>query len=97
MPAPEVLELTSRWLRYAHEDLAAAEELLRQRLPARLTCFEAQQAAEKVLKAVFVLEQRDFPHTHDLVKLSEALPTGWSVTANTSELADLSRWAVQSR
>jgi len=49
------------------------------------------------MKAVFVLEQVDFPHTHDLVKLAEAVPPGWSVGASSADLADLSRWAVESR
>lgn len=49
------------------------------------------------MKAVFVLEQVDYPYTHDLVKLAEALPPGWTVGATSADLADLSRWAVESR
>lgn len=97
MPRPEVRELVDRWLAYARDDLRAAEELRSSEIPARISCFHAQQAAEKAMKAVFVLEQVDYPYTHDLVKLAEALPPGWTVGATSADLADLSRWAVESR
>jgi HEPN domain-containing protein len=97
MPRPEVRELVDRWLAYARDDLQAAEELKSSDIPARISCFHAQQAAEKAMKAVFVLEQVDYPYTHDLVKLAEALPPGWNLGASSGDLADLSRWAVESR
>lgn len=97
MPRPEVRELVDGWLAYARDDLKAAEELESSDIPARISCFHAQQAAEKAMKAVFVLEQIDYPYTHDLVKLAEALPPGWTVGASNGDLADLSRWAVESR
>jgi HEPN domain-containing protein len=97
MPRPEVRELVDRWLAYARDDLKAAEELKSSEIPARISCFHAQQAAEKAIKAVFVLEQVDFPYTHDLVKLAEALPPGWKPGASSADLADLSRWSVESR
>jgi len=97
MPRPEVRELVDRWLVYARDDLKAAEELKSSEIPARIGSFHAQQAAEKAMKAVFVLEQVDYPYTHDLVKLAEALPQGWTVAASSADLADLSRWAVESR
>ncbi len=97
MPEAEVLGLTSRWLRYAREDLALAQEIFDGGRPARLSCFHAQQATEKALKAVLVFEQLDFHRTHDLVELGEAVPSSWSVPLALSELADLSRWAVESR
>jgi HEPN domain-containing protein len=41
------------WLRFAHDDLAAARLLLTDiELPARMACFHAQQAAEKALKGL---------------------------------------------
>lgn len=97
MPPPEVRELVERWLAYARDDLRAAEELKDTEIPARISSFHAQQAAEKALKAVFVLEQVDFPYTHDLVQLVEALPPGWAIGPSTAELADLSRRAVEAR
>lgn len=97
MPRPEVRELVERWLRYARDDFSAAEELKSSGIPARISCFHAQQAAEKAMKAVFVLEQVDYPYTHDLVKLVEALPPGWTLEVSRADLANLSRWAVESR
>jgi HEPN domain-containing protein len=93
----EVRELVDRWLAYARDDLRAAEELKSSEIPARISCFHAQQAAEKAMKAVFVLEQVDHPYTHDLVKLGDALPQRWKVQASSTDLADLTRWAVESR
>ena len=43
----------------------------------RNACRLAQQAAEKSLKAAFVLEGMDFPYIHDLDKLRDSLPAGW--------------------
>lgn len=51
-----------RWLRYAQEDLVAAEAMVGQpKMAPRHACWLAQQAAEKALKAVLVFLQIDFP------------------------------------
>ena len=57
MSDPEIVVDALRWLRYAKEDLdlAAAIAHAGDRTP-RHACFLAQQAAEKGLKAVLVLE-----------------------------------------
>lgn len=60
-------------------------------------CFLAQQAAEKAIKAIFVLLNRDFPYTHDLDRLRDLLPDEWSVKTAHPDLADLSVWAVETR
>lgn len=36
-------------------------------------CFDAQQAAEKGIKAVFICRGESFPYTHDLEKLLKLL------------------------
>jgi HEPN domain-containing protein len=58
------------WLRRAWSSLARA------RADARLPdvyledlCFDAQQAAERAIKAVFVARGTGFPYVHDLVAL----------------------------
>ncbi len=57
----ERLTLVHRWLQYAREDLRAAAEILgREVFLPRHACWMAQQAAEKVLKAVLVFHQIDF-------------------------------------
>lgn len=57
MSDPEVLEVLRRWLRYAEEDLRTAEVLMEEDGVPRISCFHAQQAAEKSIKAIFVFLQ----------------------------------------
>jgi HEPN domain-containing protein len=85
-----------RWLRFAGEDLTAAEHLLNQSaaIP-RHACWLAQQAAEKALKAVLGFLQIDFPRRHDLDALRNLIPTGWPLTAKHSDLASLTEWAIE--
>ena len=97
MPPPEVRELVTRSLAYAQDDLQRRGTAEGPSGPARISCFHAQQAAEKALRVVFVLEQVDFPYTHDLVKLAQALTPGWRLGTSSADLADLNRWAVESR
>ena len=57
------------WLRYAREDLQAAEELITAGITQRNACFLAQQSAGKGIKAILVFRQVDFPKSHDLLSL----------------------------
>jgi HEPN domain-containing protein len=87
-----------RWLRYAREDLVAAEALVGQRTVApRHVCWLAQQAAEKALKAVLVFLQIDFPRRHDLDALRNLMPTDWHLKEEHPDLAELTEWAVEAR
>ena len=87
-----------RWLRYAAEDLAAAEAALGAAAFApRHTCWLAQQAAEKAIKAALVLRQVDFPWVHDLDALRNLLPEDWRIRREQPDLAELSEWAVEAR
>ena len=55
------------WLNRAGSNLALAKN----RIPGAYLedlCFEAQQAAEKSVKAVLVLRQIVFPYVHDLAR-----------------------------
>lgn len=97
MSDPEVLRVLRRWLRYAGDDLKAAEVLLEQNSVPRAACFHAQQAAEKSIKAIFVFLQVDFPFTHNLNRLRDQLPEGWAVKEEFPDLAALSDWAVEPR
>ncbi len=98
MNEPERLALVCRWLRYAREDLLAAEAMLgKQNFWPRHACWLAQQAAEKALKAVLVHQQIDFPRRHDLDEQRNLIPEGWQVKANHPDLAALTQWAVESR
>lgn len=87
-----------RWLRYAREDLAAAETMLgRDGAYPRHVCWLAQQSAEKSLKAGLIYCDIEFPYTHDLDRLRNLLPEGWQVKAQCPDLAELTEWAVEAR
>ena len=93
-----VVQEAQRWLRFAAEDLDAAQRLLADRASApRHVCWHSQQAAERALKAALVLEGIDFPYTHDLNALRNLLPDSWPVGADDAGLADLTGWVVQAR
>lgn len=85
------------WLNRARSNLAGA----RASVPGRYLedlCFEAQQAAEKAIKAVLIKREIEFPYVHDLERLLRLLeqngeeipPALWSV-------AGLSRFALADR
>lgn len=98
MSESERLALVHRWLRYAREDLLAAEAMLgQQSFWPRHVCWLAQQAAEKALKAVLVHLQIDFPRRHDLDEQRNLIPEGWQAKADHPDLATLTEWAVESR
>ena len=63
----------------------------------RHACRHSQRAAEKSLKAAFVLEGVDFPHIRDLDKLRNLLPAGWSVQETHRDLAKTTRYVIISR
>jgi len=63
----------------------------------REACLLAQQAAEKVLKAVLIFLQIEFPKTHNLDLLRNLMPPDWAVKTNPADLADLTAWAVEGR
>ena len=61
------------WLARARSNLRLAELGHRQGVFLEDLCFEAQQAAEKALKAICVRHSLDFPKTHSLVILMDIL------------------------
>ncbi len=61
-------------------------------------CFDAQQAAEKALKAVLLSRQARFPYTHDLVQLLAHLEeSGLALSSEIRRAAILSDYAVATR
>jgi HEPN domain-containing protein len=89
---------TGRWLRYAREDLLAAEAMLKwPEMQPRHVCWLAQQAAEKALKTALVFLQIDFPRTHDLDALRNLVADGWRLKNDHPDLASLTEWAVEAR
>lgn len=67
MPTPEQIEVAESFARLAEIDLATAEKLAPDpEMDDRPVGFHAQQAVEKAMKVVPMLEGIDFPKTHDL-------------------------------
>ena len=98
MSRPDAATEAARWLRYAREDLAAAEAVTRREsVAARHVCWLAQQAAEKTIKAALVFLQIDVPRTHDLDALRNLLPDEWQRAGGRTDLAALTEWAVEAR
>lgn len=60
------------WLSIADEDLRSAEVLFERKL-LRMACYHAQQAVEKVLKALLADRDIDFPRTHNILDLHNAV------------------------
>jgi HEPN domain-containing protein len=63
------------WLNRARNNLARAQNPVSNDYLEDY-CFDAQQAAEKAIKAVFVLRRESFPYTHNLAKLLRLLEEG---------------------
>lgn len=92
MSEPESASEALRWLRYARDDLEVAGQMAQEAGRARYTCWFSQQATEKALKALLVLEGIDFPFTHDLEALLE-LHDEWPQRATRADLEQLTEWA----
>ncbi len=87
------------WLEYARRDLAVAHDYVDAPLQSHTSCFHAQQAAEKALKALLAwLSEDAIPRTHDLMLLSGLVADrGGPVPADPEGLEVLTRHAVRSR
>ena len=68
------MNAAERWMSFAREDLRAAEILFREDVFS-LSCFHAQQAVEKALKAALSHRdpERSLPRTHSISELAERL------------------------
>lgn len=87
------------WLRRARSNIARARddsgvpEVLYEDL-----CFDAQQAAEKALKAVLISLKIDFPKVHSISHLIELLEKGKvRVPASVKNASALTHYAVANR
>ncbi|MBI4703780.1 MAG: HEPN domain-containing protein [Deltaproteobacteria bacterium] len=87
------------WLRRALSNLARASHSPGDpRVLLADLCFDAQQAAEKALKAVLVLRSIPFPRTHSLPELIDLLTAhAEGVPEEVREAAGLTRYAVATR
>lgn len=98
MPSPEA-EAAEALLRVAAEDEMVVRELAgNTRIGDSVVGFHAQQAIEKVLKAVLARRGIDYPFTHDIARLLDEvdrskLPEGLPVEG----AEDLTPWATELR
>jgi HEPN domain-containing protein len=87
------------WLRHARSNLSRCRNDCR--LPDVLfedLCFDAQQAAEKAIKAVLVSRGRRFPRTHDLAELVNLVAaSGTELPREILEAKRLTPYAVAGR
>jgi HEPN domain-containing protein len=86
------------WLRRARGNLVLAEQRKPKDAYWEDLCFEAQQAAEKAVKAVLRLSEVDFPKTHDIGELLALLnQSGQKVPRELWKADELSQYAVETR
>lgn len=63
---------TKEWTKIAIEELQAAEYLFERSLY-RMVCYHAQQAVEKILKAILTEHETEFSRTHNILDLRNAV------------------------
>ena len=83
------------WLRFAEDDLAAAKFLLG--MPERkleIICYHCQQCAEKAVKGLYALRDRDIPRTHDFRVLVSGLRAECDLSTLDDAFALLQPFAV---
>ena len=85
------------WLNRARSNLVRAQTTLPGVYLDDL-CFDAQQAAEKAIKAVLIARGVDFPIIHDLSRLLTLLgQSGETIPPAIADATDLTRFAVVTR
>lgn len=82
-------DAVSRWLAVSDDELGMAQDF-EATARVRGVCYHSQQAIEKAVKAALIFESIEFPHTHDLEKLCNLLPAGWSVKNTPYDLGRIS-------
>lgn len=98
MPRPEA-EAASALAAAAGEDLSVVRELLgNERIGDRVIGFHAQQAVEKLIKAVLAARGVDYPFTHDVARLLDELErTSLPDSLPLEPAEDLTPWATELR
>ncbi len=95
----EEIKIAKQWLAKAKNDLLNADNNLKaDNIPFDTVCFHCQQAAEKLLKAYLVGNNRSHPLTHDLfLILEKILPMDKDAENLRDSLAILMPYAVEIR
>jgi HEPN domain-containing protein len=85
------------WLQRAESNLEIARRARGEKVFLEDLCFEAQQAAEKALKALLICLSGDYPRVHSFTLLLERLEQHVVVPETIREVIELSDYAVQIR
>jgi HEPN domain-containing protein len=85
------------WLNRARSNLSRAKSKIPEVYLEDL-CFDAQQAAEKAIKAMLMKKGIAFPYVHDLARLLTLLEeAGEPIPESVKQAEDLTRYAVVTR
>ncbi|HXG17921.1 MAG TPA: HEPN domain-containing protein [Methylomirabilota bacterium] len=85
------------WLNRARSNLARAKARIPDAYLEDL-CFDAQQAAEKAIKAVLLKKKLTFPYVHDLARLLTLVEgSGAEIPEEVRQAESLTRYAVVTR
>jgi HEPN domain-containing protein len=88
----------SRWLRYAREDIRCARALRAEPgIVPREACAMSQEAAEKAMKAVLILERTRVTRTHDLREIRLMQRDHLAPDVSDEALNGLTGWLVKGR
>jgi HEPN domain-containing protein len=86
------------WITRAYSNLRLAEKGGGKGIMLEDLCFNAQQAAEKALKAVCIFKGLDFPKTHSIVRLLDLIvSSGIEIPESIASAEVLTQYAVQTR
>jgi HEPN domain-containing protein len=86
------------WLQRARSNLLLAQKGQRKGVMLEDLCFNAQQAAEKALKAVCLFKEQDFPKIHSITRLLDILEAARVEIPEQIRAADvLTQYAVETR
>ena len=98
MPREDLVPEDPReWMNRARSNLLLAKNRIEGVHLADL-CFQAQQAAEKAIKALLIQRDIEFPYVHDLIRLLALLDeAGCAVPERVLAARELTRYATASR
>jgi HEPN domain-containing protein len=87
------------WVKKAEEDLISLESLLKHKDGSPSTgCFLAQQAAEKLLKALLIYKEFELEKVHDLVKIINTLELRIpEVRGFENDITTITRYYIETR
>ena len=98
-PREDVVAKVREWAAHADDDLRVAQHTLDlpDNCPYRLVAYHAQQCAEKYLKGFLVLEDVDFPYTHNIARLLELCAKNEAWSEKLKDAEELTPFAIAAR